>query len=69
MPEKTLAEMAKFKVFTQIPTAESMTAALDRDKLLRHQISGKKAVRPSGELWWNQVERLVHYHGHAGHGC
>jgi hypothetical protein len=41
MPEKTLAEMAKFKVFTQIPTAESMTAALDRDKLLMHQVSGK----------------------------
>ena len=43
MPEKTLAEMARFKVFTQIPTAESMTAALDRDKLLRHQISGKES--------------------------
>ena len=43
MPEKTLAEMAKFKVFTQIPTAESMTAALDRDKLLVHQIDGQKS--------------------------
>jgi hypothetical protein len=42
MPEKTLAEMAKFKVFTQIPTAESMTAALDRDELLIHQVSGTK---------------------------
>ena len=41
MPEKTLAEMAKFKVFNQIPTAESMTAALDRDGLLVHQVSGK----------------------------
>jgi hypothetical protein len=41
MPEKTLAEMAKFKIFTQIPTAESMTAALDRDKLLVRQVSGK----------------------------
>jgi hypothetical protein len=42
MPEKTLAEMAKFKVFTQIPTAESMTAALDRDELLMHQASGTR---------------------------
>lgn len=41
MPEKTLAEMAKFKVFIQIPTADSMTAALDRDGLLVHQVSGK----------------------------
>jgi hypothetical protein len=43
MPEKTLAELAKFKVFNQIPTAESMTAALDRDKLLVHQIDGKES--------------------------
>jgi len=43
MPEKTLAELAKFKVFVQIPTAESMTAALDRDKLLRHQLSGQES--------------------------
>ena len=43
MPDHALAALARIKIFTQIPTVESMTSALDRDELLIHQVSGKES--------------------------
>jgi hypothetical protein len=42
MPNETLSELLKLKVFNQIPTIDSLTTALDRDGLLIHDTDGRK---------------------------
>ncbi|MCK9571141.1 hypothetical protein M0R72_19485 [Candidatus Pacearchaeota archaeon] len=40
LPLQTLNELSKIKTFTQTPTVESMTMALDRENLLIHDAAG-----------------------------
>ena len=47
MPIETLNELSRIKTFTQIPTEDSMTTALDRDGLLIHSSDGRKKYQIS----------------------
>jgi hypothetical protein len=47
MPIETLNELSRIKTFTQIPNAESMTVALDREGLLIHSSDGRKKYQIS----------------------
>jgi hypothetical protein len=47
MPIETLNELAKIRTFTQMPTEDSMTTALDRDGLLIHSSDGRKKYQIS----------------------